>query len=307
MRATPAIPLDYCPAEIKEIKRYDAYYDRGAEKPNIMVFSLQAALNDMTDIEEWGVFDYDELMPFESVSPSASNEFYNSFPEYGGDRSRVNYSNFVFEVDGSISLYVKKRKSDGTTKLLVGPEKEFTLRYDTKPSLVISNPAITGTEIINSKTDDDSNVIYQYKTYCSYTSTVKGTFWIDSVGSGINNGWHYTNYSTFYPNVDGDYQGGSNPTYWNDGDPLEFSQWKILYLRNNSRTINSNYLNWYGSGGVLTGVSVSSTPANAKQHKVKMQDSEDTEFNYVEVKENIVPLSGKGDNRPRGRKLKHHK
>lgn len=308
MRATPAIPLDYCPAEIKDIKRTATYYDRGAEEPNIMVFSLQAALNDMTDIEEWGVFAYDELMPFESVSSSASEEYYYSIPEYGDEQFRIDYSNFVFEVDGSTSLYVKKRKSDGTTKLLVGPTKEFTLRYDTKPSLIISNPVITGTDIINSKTDDDGNVIYRYKTYCSYTSSVRGTFWIDFVGAGISGGnWHLTDNPSWYPNTDGDYSSSAYSTYWSNSEQLEHTNWRILYLRNNSRTINSNYLNWYGSGGVLTGVSVSSSPANAKQRKVKMQDSEDTEFNYVEVKENIVPLSGQGDSRQWGWKLKHRK
>lgn len=291
MRATPAIDIDFCPAEITKVECTDAKYitdDDLAAYPNRLYYDVTGSLEDTQDIEEWGIYyilndgRYD-LFPFEHVS---SSQVQSMFHWNNGSTINIDYSSFVVERDDQAGVYVKKRKSDGQTRIVYGSLFDYTLRYDTKPSITMSNPYITGTTIIDSKvkTDSDGNewIDYQYQTTVDHTNAVKGTYWIDYVDRGISGeNWKITNNTLWYPSKDAEYQSSWTATYWDSSKSLSHSNWRIIHVRNSGQTINSNYLNWSGSG-IITNVWCSSAPAYAPKLLKSSSQSNTERKNYVE-------------------------
>lgn len=288
--AEPSAIMDMCPANITKVECISAGYYKDYVSPYWMTFDVTAYLDDTQDIEEWGVYflsDSDNEYinyPFENISSTQTIRFITMDD---GSNMRINYSSFVAELDDRLGVYVRKRKDDGQLKTIYGDLSNVTLRYDTKPSLTMSNPHIKNTDIINDTiiTDEygNSKVIYQYKTTCSYTETVQGAFWIDYVDYGVSGeNWSLTDNSPWYPTVDTEYTGTWSSTYWGNTENLNHSNWEIIHLRNSTKTINSNYLNWSGDG-TITNVWCSSSAAYAPK-----RISSQTYSNASSARENYV-------------------
>ena len=264
MRAMPEIEL-VCPATVDKAELLEALYNPDRANSNMFRINYTATLEDMTDVEEWGLYVYESLFPFEEVAGSQSYELFLAVPDYGNG-IRADYSNFVFEFDDFVGVYVKKRAADGSTKVIRAPYEKHSIRYDTKPSAVISNPVLTGTDIIDTDTDSDGNTIYRYRTNCALDVTVTGALWISYIDSGISGGnWSITEDHPWTPERDDVFSNTWYSTYWSNSETINHSNWYNLHIRNTSRIVTSNALNWYGAGGMITGVDVTQSPMFAPQ------------------------------------------
>lgn len=255
MRATPAIEMS-CSAKLDKAELVQAYYNPDdSESPNVFTNLFTATLEDATDVVEWGLYYGDRLFPFDEITNRQSKVLSISVPDTG-NTIRADFSNFVFEVDSRIGVYVKKHYGDGSTKIIRSPYEDYTVRYDTKPSYTMSNPILIGTTVIDTYTDQDGNTIYQYRTDCQLDVKIDGGFWIDYI---VMDGDNLIGNNQWTPQRDMEYQMVASRAYWSGIDP-SYTIWFNLHLRNNPNTITSNFLNWYGGIGNITGVDVSSTP-----------------------------------------------
>ena len=275
VRATPAIDVDRCMAKIDEVKLADALYVADGEQntpANKFYVDVSAISDDMQDVREWGVYSSpNHLIPFKSLEDKQEIRLMGKLTNAD---IRFNYTNFVAETDMEIGAYIKKYNAKtNQIQTLLGPLNTYTLRYDTKPSIVFSNPKIINTEVIGSETnyDDDGNPYtdYHYSTSFNYDTEVTGSFWIHHVTAGISGGtWFKDNPSwSWNPSSDGIYEGGSRSHYWTSSKSLGHTNWYNLHLRNGD-ILKSNYLNLSGSG-TLTSIWVSSAPSFVKRIESK--------------------------------------
>jgi hypothetical protein len=245
-----------CPARVVSVDLNSTEYHRSSSYPNQMLFSVNAKLDDMTDVTEWGVY-FDNRpgkkeFAFESVSAEQTIKLY-----YNGQEGllKVDVNSYIAQLDDEVGVYVKKRdKTTGTQKTLYSNLFSFRLLYDKKPSMVISNPVIVKTVITG--VSDGNN---EYRTDITHDYTLTGAFWISYIDSEVSGGsWTFKNSNpTWYPEADGSGQLSWVATYDDDTD-LPHTNWRVLHLRNN-KTINSNYVNFNGSK-VLTEAWVSDSP-----------------------------------------------
>jgi hypothetical protein len=275
VRATPAIDVDWCMAKIDEVKLTDALYVADGEQntpANKFYFDVSAVSDDMQDVREWGVYTNPKhLIPFDLLE---DKQEIHLVWELTDAKIRFNYTNFVAEADTKIGVYIKKYNAKtNQIQTLLGPLNTYTLRYDTKPSIVFSNPKIINTEVTESKTnyDDDGNPYtdYHYLTSFNFDTEVTGSFWIHQVTMGISGGtWHLENPSwSWHPSSDGIYEDGRRNDYWTSSKHLGHTYWYNLHLRNGD-ILKSNYLNLSGSG-TLTSIWVSSAPSFVKRIESK--------------------------------------
>ena len=274
VRATPAIDVDWCMAKIDEVKLTKALYVADGEQntpANKFYFDVSAVSDDMQDVREWGVYTNPKhLIPFDLLE---DKQKVHLVWELTDAKIRFNYTNFVAEADTKIGVYIKKYNAKtNQIQTLLGPLKTYTLRYDTKPSIVFSNPKIISTEVIGSKTkyDDDGNPYtdYHYSTSYNYDAEVTGSFWIEQVTGGISGDrWYLDNPSSWHPSSDGIYEVEERSKYWTSTKSLGHTYWKNLHLRNGD-ILKSNYLNLSGSG-TLTSIWVSSAPSFVKRIESK--------------------------------------
>lgn len=315
MRATPAIDVDFCPASITKVECTDARYitdDDNRAYPNRLYFDVTGNLDEMDGIDEWGIYfiSYNSgeyyTFPFENISSSQTKSM--RFSSDGSTMS-IDYSSFVAEHDDQVGVYVKKHNENtGKQRTIYGSLFDYTLRYDTKPSITISNPYITSTEIIGSKTktDNDGNmqIVNKFQTFCNMELKIEGTYWMNNITHGISGGnWEWPG-EGWHPTVDYIYPEHSiNPTYWEDSQTLNFSCWYAMHIRNTSKIINSNYLNWSGNG-TITNVWTSSAPSYVPRRILSQQNDSDDLKNYViesslndenksiDKFKNIIPCNG---------------
>ena len=292
MRATPAIEIDYCPASITKVECTDARYitdDDNASYPNRLYFDVTACLDDTDGIDEWGIysitnnggyktFPFDDISRTQTISMRHCND---------GSTMTIDYSSFVAEHDGQKGVYVKKTDSKtGKQRTILGGLYDYTLRYDTKPSITMSNPQIKSTEIIGSKTmtDDEGNmeIVNQYQTICNMELKIEGSFWMENVTYGISGGnWEWTG-DGWRPTNDYTYSMHSiKPTYWDNSKDLNFSCWYIIHIRNTSQTVNSNYLNWSGNK-TITNVWTSLSPSYAPRRVGTIENMDGKLLNCIE-------------------------
>lgn len=162
VRATPAIDVDRCMAKIDEVKLADALYVADGEQntpANKFYVDVSAISDDMQDVREWGVYSSpNHLIPFKSLEDKQEIRLMGKLTNAD---IRFNYTNFVAETDMELGVYIKKYNAKtNQIQTLLGPLKTYTLRYDTKPSIVFSNPKIINTEVIGSETNYDDMVIH---------------------------------------------------------------------------------------------------------------------------------------------------
>ena len=248
-----------CPARIVGVELTSTEYHRDKTYPNEMFFTVEAELDDLNDVEEWGVYFDDRpgklLFPFETVDNSQTIGLY-----YNGKEGlmKVDIYSYVAQLEDEVGTYVKKRdKSTGKLITIYGDKYSFLLRYDNKPSMIISNPVITNTEFTGYDEDGEK----KYKTTITYQYELNGAFWISYVNSGVSGGtWFFdeTNDFLWYPEKDGSGEAIWIATYSCKGETINHTNWRILHLRNN-QTVNSNYVNFTGDE-TITNAWVSSTP-----------------------------------------------
>lgn len=262
-------------AKIDEVKLADALYVADGEQntpANKFYVDVSAISDDMQDVREWGVYSSpNHLIPFKSLEEKQEIRLMGKLTNAD---IRFNYTNFVAETDMEIGAYIKKYNAKtNQIQTLLGPLNTYTLRYDTKPSIVFSNPEIISTEVIGSETsyDDDGKPYtdYHYSTSYNYDTEVTGSFWIHHVTAGISGGtWFKDNPSwSWNPSSDGIYEDGSRSHYWTSSKSLGHTNWYNLHLRNGD-ILKSNYLNLSGSG-TLTSIWVSSAPSFVKRIESK--------------------------------------
>ena len=275
VRATPAIDIDRCMAKIDEVKLIDALYVADGEQntpANKFYVDVSAISDDMQDVKEWGVYSSpNRLIPFKSLEDKQEIRLMGRLTDAD---IRFNYTNFVAETDMELGVYIKKYNAQtNQIQTLLAPLNTYTFRYDTKPSIVLSNPEIISTEVIGSETNYDDNgnpyTNYHYSTSFNYDTEVTGSFWIHHVTLGISGGaWSLYNPSwSWNPSSDGIYEDGSKSRYWTSSKSLGHTYWYNLHLRNGD-ILKSNYLNLSGSG-TLTSIWVSSAPSFVKRIESK--------------------------------------
>jgi len=242
--------------KITNVKLTSTEYHRDETYTNHMYFTITAQLDDLTDVQEWGIYfdgsqDKQEFA-FDNVSREQSLAFC-----YKNGKMQVDINNYVAILNYEAGVYVKKRnRSTGQQTTLYSDKYSFTLRYDTKPSLVLSNPKIVKTEITGYTGGEPD-----YKSYITHDYEIKGAFWVEYVDSDVSGGnWSFKDKSMnpyWYPEKDGKGELSWTATYHSDTE-LNHTNWRVMHLRN-SKTVNSNYVNFSGQD-YLTEAWVSSTP-----------------------------------------------
>lgn len=254
-----------CPARVVSVELVSTEYHRNANYPNQMYFTVSAALDDVSNVEEWGVY-FDnrpgkKAFSFENVTRNQTIGLY-----YNGQEGlmNVNLNSYVVRLDDEVGVYVKRRNpSTGSLDTLYSDLFPFTLIYDTPPSLTLSNPVITSTQSTGYE-----NGAYNYRTTISYDYDLKGAFWISYVNSGVSGGtWTFnsSNDDFWYPEKDGTGSSTWIATYSGNTEHMEHTNWRILHLRN-GQTVNSNYVNFSGTE-TITQAWVTSTPRYAPSIK----------------------------------------
>ena len=255
----PGDTQEPCPAKIEGVVLTSTEYHRDNAKPNEMHFSIEASIDDLVDVEEWGVYFDDRpgivSFPFQNLEKKQTIQLYYS--SGNGGNMKIDLNSFVAQFEDEVGAYVKKRdKSTGELITIYGEKFNYILKYDKKPSMVISNPEITKTEVTGYK-----DGVKQYKTTISYQYDLKGAFWISYVNSGVSGGtWFFdeTNDFYWYPEKDDSGEAIWIATYSGGKEDMSHTNWRILHLRNN-QTVNSNYVNFTGDE-TITKAWVTSTP-----------------------------------------------
>ena len=258
-------PSTSCPAKITSVELINAGYFRNEEHPNRLYFNVNATLDNLTGIEEWGVYvDYDTKveMPFKKVESQQTKTMAYSFKQDMRNDELIVFDldSYVVEWDDEVGVYVKRRdSSSGELITIYGDKYQFKLRYDTKPSMVLSDPVIVGTEVTGTE-----NGYKKYKTTITYKYDLKGAFWIDYVDSAVSGGeWSFDGFDeTWYPEYDHAGESEWVATYSDDTSELNHTNWRRLHLRNYA-TVNSNYVNFTGNG-TLTEAWVTSNPVYSR-------------------------------------------
>lgn len=240
-------PTTSCPAKITNVELINAGYSRNEEYPNRLYFSASATLDDLTGVEEWGVyFDYSAIieLPFESVDREMSKTIAYTFKGDSRDDDDLKFdiNSYVAEWTDAIGVYVKKRDaSSGELTTIYGDKYQFKLRYDTPPSMVLSDPVVVGTEKKGEK----------YYTTITYKYNLKGAIWVDYVDSAVSGGnWSFDGFDeTWYPEYDGPGESEWLSTYTDNTSDLSHTNWRRLHLRN-YEVVNSNYVNLTGTNTI---------------------------------------------------------
>lgn len=287
IQVTVAAPV--CPARITNVELTSAQYHRDEDNQNQMYYKVSARLDDLTDIEEWGICYHRTTIsefPFESVSNEQYINMRYSIANSNLGKSttllKTDFNAYVATYEGEVGVYVKKRdKTSGNLMTIYGDLYSFSLRYDTKPSFVLFSPAIKETKVVST-----SGSHKQYETTVTYNYTVEGVFWIDYIAFGVSgNGWSDGGSSKWYLQKDHTSDSYTTERYW-DNSKLNHSIFEKLYLRN-SKLIYSNYINMSGSG-MITNVWTSTSPAYTSRQMEPDEESADGEsendayMNYVE-------------------------
>lgn len=246
-------------ADIADVKLVSTVYDRKSSYPNQMNFDVSATLSQTDGVEEWGIY-FDnrpgiKSFPFSEVANQQTISLY-----YNGSEGlmHVDMDAFRVELSDEVGAYIKKRdKTTGELKTIYGEKFKFSLLYDTKPSLVLTDPKIVKT--VQTGVEDG---VPRYRTDITHGYILTGAFWIDYVDSGVSGGaWtfegHEADNPAWYPEEDGTGQLSWVATYGESSD-MEHTNWRIVHLRN-STTFNTNYVNFFGDK-VLTDVWLSNTP-----------------------------------------------
>ena len=248
-----------CPANVVGVELISTEYHRNDTYPNQMYFSVSAKLTDMTDVVEWGVY-FDRLsgkkeFAFDEVSPKQTANLYYSDKGQNG-LMKINTSSYVASLDDELGVYVKKRnKATGELKTIYGDMFSFSLLYDKKPSMVLSNPKIVSTEVTGYR-----DGIPQYRSNITHDYLLTGAFWVDYVDSEVSgNNWSFSDSNpVWYPEKDGTGELSWIATYSGNTTGKAHTNWRVLHLRNGKR-VYSNYVNFNGDK-VLTEAWVSDTP-----------------------------------------------
>ena len=194
-------------------------------------------------------------MPFKKVESQQTKTMAYSFKQDMRNDELIVFDldSYVVEWDDEVGVYVKRRdSSSGELTTIYGDKYQFKLRYDTKPSMVLSDPVIVGTEVTGTE-----NGYKKYKTTITYKYDLKGAFWIDYVDSAVSGGeWSFDGFDeTWYPEYDHAGESEWVATYSDDTSELNHTNWRRLHLRNYA-TVNSNYVNFTGLEVTQASVSV---------------------------------------------------
>lgn len=254
MRATPAIPLGYCPALLQSVTSNGARYvtnDSYPQEPNRMYIGINAKLNNTEDIEEWGLFRVladgyiDIIGKFNSINTTPQNATY--YLRSSEAAMRKDYNNFVAELDATIGLYAKKRnKKTNELELFYGESAKYTIRYDTPPSVTISNPRVENVKVNKTETvtndNNEQETHTQYNAKVTFDEDVNGSFWMEKVvhDSSIS-AWNLSSLNAWHPS-DREYSYSYNFNFWSHL-MSSYSRWFEIYPRGGGSPIRSNYLN----------------------------------------------------------------
>lgn len=211
-------------------------------------YDLTASLNDVSDVEEWGMYfaGSDANKPLEfSFDQVVSNGVIHMYFNTISDLLYVGESTSYIEIHKEMGLYIRKRGKKGDLKTYYGETNYYQFRYEfpSVPSVKFSNPQIVSTEEIPAE-EGDTTSKKRYKTVYSYDLTVKGSFWIDYLEDVLSSGWSWNNESHYFLS-DGTYSRSYTMTY-NPGN-IQFSQWVVIHCYDSERTIDSD--NWLNVSG----------------------------------------------------------
>ena len=215
-------------------------------------YDLSATLNDVSDVEEWGVYfvDSDTGDPIEfGFKTVSSTEAIHLYLNTISDLLHVGEQTSYIEANRQMGLYIRKKGKKGDIKTYHGGLTSYKVRYDfpSTPSVEYSNPKIVSLEVIN--VDEGGTASRRrYKTVYSYDLTVKGAFWIDYLEDVLSSGWSWNNES-HYSLSDGTHTRSHTMTY--DPGNNQFSQWVVIHCYDSARTIESdNWLNFSGNPSI---------------------------------------------------------
>ena len=291
-----------CNANVVGVELTKTEYHRDETYPNWMFFTVNAILENQEDVEEWGVYFEDRpgilKFAFQNVETEQSKLLY-----YNGNEGlmRLDFQSYVAQLDDKVGVYVTKlNKTTGKQETYYSRLYSFSLVYDTKPSLVISNPVIKSTVI----TGYDSGGVNKYRTDITHDYTLTGALWINYVDSEVSGGsWTFESYEAdnprWYPEKDGTGELTWVATYTGNTG-LNHTNWRVIHLRN-SGTIKSNYVNFTGDE-YLTEAWVTDTPvySNSRNANERSNTGIVKPKNYIydlitddEGKGTIIPLEQK--------------
>lgn len=263
IRATQAIKIEECPANITYVECLDAVYDKDAEYPNRLDIEITAQLQNTTNVVEWGVYymENDQIyeFPFDNVSNNAK---INLTGKYYEEELIIDYNNFTIERDEDLGVYVKKCDSSTEQIITIYSELEkFRIFYNTKPSVTFSDAHIT-------KTEEDGNYVDFHCTYTAYKITYAGVFWIDYCQWDVSGGdWRLDNPDYKWTPIENNTFEDEAISRYYGKNFSNHSEWINIYTRNSSHVLKSNCINWERWDGGLLNCYVSEEPQYSPAYK----------------------------------------
>ena len=225
--------------------------DNAATFPYQMDYTINASLNDISGVEEWGIYFKNGDDPIEFSFETVAHE--GTIDMYWNTKAsllHVGETTSYIEVNREIGLYIKKKG-----KTTYGEMTNYRLLYEfpSKPSVVYSNPKIVSQEEV------EVDGVNKYRTVYSYDITVAGSFWIEYLEDVLSSGWKW-NSESHYSLKDGTHTRSHTMTY--SPVDVQYSQWALIHCYDTEDTIESG--NWLNVSGYpsITKIEVSDFERN---------------------------------------------
>ena len=256
------VPYTAFNGEIKDFKQYDAQYCTDSNNFGFVSFrtSINATINSLDDVEEWGVYVYDlngsgtyDYYPSEFNAAKLEDWIDVDFNINKDEFDELNHDYFLATKNVKVGVYKKVKNPTGNYDYLSYFRSEpqmCELTYDEKPSLTFTSASLGGTDVY----DDEEGNPYHCSTQINANYTATGTFWVNTVDLVVIQGSAQDNVDYWDVMNDGDFPFTVYYSYPYAGDNLSAFRFDFV-LSNGNRVSSTNAVQVFGSPTV-TNISI---------------------------------------------------
>lgn len=256
------VPYTAFNGEIKDFKQYDAQYSTDSNNFGFVSFrtSINATINSLDDVEEWGVYVYDlngsgtyDYYPSEFNAAKLEDWIDVDFNINKDEFDELNHDYFLATKNVKVGVYKKVKNPTGNYDYLSYFRSEpqmCELTYDEKPSLTFTSASLGGTDVY----DDEEGNPYYCSTQINANYTATGTFWVNTVDLVVIQGSAQDNIDYWDVMNDGDFPFSVYYKYpYGSGETSAFKF--DFVLANGNRVSSTNAIQLSGSPTV-TNISI---------------------------------------------------
>lgn len=271
------VPYTAFNGNINEFRQYDALYSTDANNYGFVMFqtTINATINSLDDIEEWGIYVYDlngsgvyDYYPSEYKAAKLEDWIDIDFNINKDEFDEINTDYFLASKKIKIGVYKKIKNPTGMYDYLsyfYSEPQEYELVYDEKPSLTFTSASLGGTETYT----DENGEPYYCATEINATYLAKGTFWVNTTDLVVIQGTATDNVGYWETLNDGESPFSVYYQYPYGGDNLSAFKFDMVISEDN-RISSTNAIQVSGSPYV-TNIAIINNSSEAKAVQTNTQ------------------------------------